>query len=458
MRKNKRGGTTIFIAIILSALILVEGLYLGLIIDVNRRMMIDRALKLQVEQILACYNEQLFLEYGIYGFFEEDINHDVYISTLEATGYSYGEDIYIEGYRTISTVQLEKAISTYYAYRIAGIVFNNLSGLMDYIKEQLDDYEFFEKLKQFKSSGGNKVLKILNKGASTIEDVIESDEIHELFEISDSDGNFLSDFIADFTDVNNAELVFDEDFDPEEFLTFDFLNDVISLSDNVSDTIQDDFFSLCVAHYAVNNFESVVKEYEEDGEMVPAHNLRGTSFRDLNSEEVNDMEYVITGVKGGFGVYLVGHVVSGFIVLAEVVNLLLNDKFMSVCKKVSEILSKVFEILLDGFTIPPVVFEIVIIIYVSLALMIKDMFLIYNGKTINVLKISKAPEPYCNGFRMNYKDFAFFYALCYRRAMLPNMITVLEEKYGEIYTKIELGTNYEGTDYCASQGYKLYGY
>ena len=85
MRKNKRGGTTIFIAIILSALILVEGLYLGLIIDVNRRMMIDRALKLQVEQILACYNEQLFLEYGIYGFFEEDINHDVYISTLEAT-------------------------------------------------------------------------------------------------------------------------------------------------------------------------------------------------------------------------------------------------------------------------------------------------------------------------------------------------------------------------------------
>lgn len=458
MRKNKRGGTTIFVALILSALIFVEGIYLALIIDVNRRMLIDRALKLQVEQILASYNEELFLEYGIYGFIEDDINHDVYVNTLEASGYSYGEDIFIEGYRTINTVQLEKAISTYYSYRIARILFKDLSELMDYIKQQLDEYEFVDKLKKFKSSGGKKVLKYLDIASSTIEEIIDSDEIKELFEISDSEGNFLSDFIVDYLFVNDSELRFDKDFDPEEFLAFDFFDDVTNLSDIVSNTIQEDFYALSLAHYAVNNFESVVKEYEEDGEMVPSHNLRGTSFRDLNPEEVNDMEFVVTGLRGAPGIYIIGHVISGFIVLAEVVNLILNDKFMTVCKKISEVLSKVYEILLDGFTIPPVVFEIVILIFVSLALMIKDMVKIYNGETVNVLKISKAPEPYCNGFPMNYKDFVFYFALCYRRKMLPNMIEVLEEKYGKIYTKIEIGTIYNDTGYYADEGYGLYGF
>ena len=116
MRKNKRGNTSIFLAIILAAIIFVEGIYLSAIIDADRRVNINRGLKLQVEAILASYNEEMFLEYGIYGFFDEDISNEVYRKVIESSGYTYGGDIYVDGYKTITTTQLEKAISNYYSY------------------------------------------------------------------------------------------------------------------------------------------------------------------------------------------------------------------------------------------------------------------------------------------------------------------------------------------------------
>ena len=66
MRKSKRGTSTLFLAIILSALILVETTYIAFAADLDRRLTYTRALKEQTEIYLASYDRQLFKTYGIY--------------------------------------------------------------------------------------------------------------------------------------------------------------------------------------------------------------------------------------------------------------------------------------------------------------------------------------------------------------------------------------------------------
>ena len=90
--------------------------------------------------------------------------------------------------------------------------------------------------------------------------------------------------------------------------------------------------------------------------------------------------------------------------------------------------------------------------------MIKDMFKIYKGKTVEVLKIKNAPEPFNEGFSMNYKDFAFYYAFIAGNGMDRRIIEVLENKYGPIITKIRLGTQYRDDIYYVKSGYDLYGF
>ena len=458
MQRNKHGNTSIFLAIILSAIIFVEGLYLAAIIDADRRVNINRGLRLQVEQILASYNEELFLEYGIYGFFEEDISQEVFRRVIEESGYSYGGDIFIDGYKTINTLQLEDAISNYYSYRTAGIILKDLNGVISMITEELDEFEFFDKINRFKACGGNKVLEVLDKGASVINEILESDELSELIDIEDEDLGLISDIYDYLSDIKNAKLVFDEDFSPEDLFSMKFYNDLISFAKKTSEVIEDDFYDLFVAHYTVYHFEAKVKEYEVEGEMYPDTTLRGTNYRDLNPEECTDMEYIITGFEGGIGVYMVGHFVSGIIMLGEVVNLLLDKDFMEIVNKIAKILSAIYKILLDGVEIPPFVFVILILLFVSTALMIKDMFKIYKGKTVEVLKIKNAPEPFNEGFSMNYKDFAFYYAFIAGNGMDRRIIEVLENKYGPIITKIRLGTQYRDDIYYVKSGYDLYGF
>ncbi|MBO7426101.1 MAG: hypothetical protein J6U23_10510 [Clostridiales bacterium] len=457
MRRNKHGNTSIFLAIILSAVIFVEGLYLAAIIDADRRVNINRGLRLQVEQILASYDEELFLEYGIYGFFEENISQEVFRKVIEESGYTYGGDIYIDGYKTISTLQLEDAISNYYTYRTAGIILKDLSGVISMITDELEEFEFFDKINRFKASGGNSVLNILNKGASVINEVLESDELSGLVDLEDEDLGLISDLFDYLEEINDSELVFDDDFSPEDMFSMNFYNDLINFAKKSSEVIEDDFYNLFVAHYAVYHFEAVVKEYEVEGDMYPDTTLRGTDYRDINPYECTDMEYIISGYEGGLGVYTVGHVISGFIMLSEAVNLLLDKDFMKVVNKIAKILSAVLKVLLDGAEIPPFVFVIMILIYSSTVLMIRDMFKIYKGKTVEVFKIKNAPEPFNEGFSMNYKDFAFYFAFVAGKGMDKRIINVLENKYGPIMTKISLGTQYRDDVYSVKAGYDLYG-
>ena len=56
-------------------------------------MTVNQAIKAQTECILSDYNRQLFNVYGIYAFFEDSVNDDIFRRVIEANGYEEGDRI-----------------------------------------------------------------------------------------------------------------------------------------------------------------------------------------------------------------------------------------------------------------------------------------------------------------------------------------------------------------------------
>ena len=166
MKKNKRGTSTLFLAIILSALILVETTYLAYVADLNRRLTYTRALKEQTEVYLASYDRQLFKTYGIYAFDYNRINSLVFNEILAANGYETGDVMYASGMYSLDTEILRRAVACYYSYRASGVIFQRFSSQIMYLIEQIGQGGVLQELREFVSSPASGLVgRIIDGGA-----------------------------------------------------------------------------------------------------------------------------------------------------------------------------------------------------------------------------------------------------------------------------------------------------
>ena len=85
IRRDKKGAMTIFLAIILSALILVECTFVLFVWDLDYRMAFSSALRAEVETILAEYDRQLFDTYGIYAVTLDNVDDEVFQRQYQRT-------------------------------------------------------------------------------------------------------------------------------------------------------------------------------------------------------------------------------------------------------------------------------------------------------------------------------------------------------------------------------------
>ena len=83
-RKNRFGASSVFLAIILSAVILVECTFLTFVWELDYITKVNNAVDAQVESIMCEYNRQLFDVYGVYAFTKTAVDDDVYRSALLA--------------------------------------------------------------------------------------------------------------------------------------------------------------------------------------------------------------------------------------------------------------------------------------------------------------------------------------------------------------------------------------
>ena len=113
-RRNRHGASSIFLAIILSAVILVECTFLAFVWNLDYALSVNTALKTEIDTVLADYNRQLFDVYGVYAFSLEGIDNECFNKALEINGLTAQSTLYVSGRHKVTTEDLRKAISSYY--------------------------------------------------------------------------------------------------------------------------------------------------------------------------------------------------------------------------------------------------------------------------------------------------------------------------------------------------------
>lgn len=444
-RKNKHGSASIFMAIILSAIILVECTYMSLVADFNRRLAFNRAVQHEVETILADYDRELFRIYGIYAFDINKVDDSIFYKVLDANGIEEGDVLTVEGIYAFDTSDLKIAISQYYSYRSSGILFESVFTQLLNSIEEFDNLGILDSLKSFTKGKGGKYLGKILDGAKAVTDVL--DNIAEYLDI-----DFLDEKLDFFKGVFKlAKSFISDEPDYTSGVSIENLTSVSKLMDKLynfnedkAELIRNNLFKPAIAHYAAYNFDS---RLESDT------TINGTSFEDIHGDNNADAEYLLTGYQGKKATNTVAAYIFPVVFILDFLKIYNDKGKMLLIEGASDILSVVISVISVGtVTLPPAVYSAVILTIYTLVTAYSDFEDILDGDTYEIVTVG-------NSFtiEMNYRDFLFIYMFFVSdNVILKRISDVLSRDYDGYCSSLEVTTSYRGNVLSTYQTYKLY--
>ena len=444
-RTDKHGAGTIFIAIILSALVLVECTYLAFVWDLDRRMEVSRALKNEVEAILADYDRGLFKTYGIYAFSIDDVDDEIFGKVLQGRGYGPETGVTVNGIEVLDRDSLRKVISSYYAYRGAGIAFRSMFEQVSGIVDRFDDRGVIGRIRQFTSSGAARYLSDILSDSESISDRLES--------LTPDNGD-LSEYVPGLQSIKDLMNDSNDDvtaFRPDlRLVNMSYLIEGYSILESMID-LGSGFASgrtdhLMLAHYAAYNFDCMVDNGSDSS-------VTGTKFSDIHGENYLDSEYIMTGLDGRFGMISVSTLIFETLFVKNFLNET-GDPGKAMAYETAAILATTLVAALSDGTveIPNEVMKLILVAVVAICRSVKELNQVYDGS-----KIALIEEDNMELVKVGYRDFLFLYLFCVNDdCLLDRMLSVLERDYGQMCTGISLSTVYGGTDYDITKRYAMY--
>ena len=445
MKKNKRGTSTLFLAIILSALILVQTTYIAFAADLDRRLTYTRALKEQTQIYLASYDRQLFKTYGIYAFDSNRINTLVFNEILAANGYDSGDVMYASGMYGIDTETLRRAVACYYSYRASGVLFQRFSSQIMYLLGQLDEGGVIGELREFVSSPASGILgRIIDGGAEISEAVgiaastLGFDDSNPAYQRFMSIVSSLNAITNDSPDISNG-------FDPSDM---GFIFNLIEFNSDMYDagTFFEENINLhgCLADYAANNFDS---RLEDDTA------LDGTPFNCFHPDNESDAEYILTGLEGFPGKALTGYMIFGSLFLKNLICDLTDPSLQEIIVPAAQLLSGIISVLSAGTVILPAeVYELIIVILIAEIEAVMELIQVLNGEEVPF--ITWGGEDI---LMLNYRSFlTVFMNLVPDQLILDRMLTIFNRDFPGYMTGIETNTDYRGETISYEAVYELY--
>ncbi len=443
--KSRRGATSMFLAIILSALILVECTYVALVDDLRCGLAFERGVKLQVDTYLAEYDRQLFKTYGIYAFNIDSVDDTVLRQVLSESGVEYGDELVVSGVNTFDTEDLRRAIAVFYSYRASGVLIDFFSDYIVSLLRQIDDIAIVEGMNSMSSSGAaNIVMQILDKSIDVSSYLTQ---LAEDFGITDADGNIvlLDDLIDKIDDLDNSPPDIGDDFDPSDlsFLT-GLTEGAIEVYDVGADFIENIAFHGYAVNYAAYNFDCCL-----DGDTA----IDGTPFSTFHSEEQFDTEYILTGMEGRAGCVASYAMIYGLLFLKNIVAIVADQEKMTGIRELATFLSVLIEVISVG-TVPatPEVCEAVIVGLMAEYYSSQDLNTVLSGGEVYFLAIDGF-----DGFALDYRDMlCIFMNYVPDSFLLTRMHDVLSRDLEGYVCGVSVSAEFRGKDYSYDSSYELY--
>ena len=445
MKKNKKGTSTLFLAIILSALILVETTYIAYVADLDRRLTYTRALKEQAQIYLASYDRQLFKTYGIYAFNSSSIDSSVFNSILSANGYEPGDVMYASGMYSIDTEVLKRAVACYYSYRTSGILFDRFSAQIMSLIDQIGDGGVISELREFVSSPASGLLgRIIDGGADVSEAISGAVEMLGIDDTSPSYQLFMS-LLSSLGAIDNDSPDIANGFDPSDI---GFLFELIEFNTDLYDygTAFNENINLhgCLADFAANNFDCML---EDDTA------LDGTSFNAFHSDNESDSEFILTGLEGLPGRALTDYYIFSALFLKNLVSNMTDEGLQEIVVPTAEILSAVIGVLSAGTVIlPPEVYEAVIVLLITEIQSVSELWQVLHGEEITFISLGEI-----EALTLDYRDFlTVFMNYVPDDLLLSRMLVIFERDFPDYVVGTDVEIDYGGSTITYEARYELY--
>lgn len=445
-RRTKRGASSLFLAVIMSALILVECTFVAFVWNLDYALSVNEALKTQVDTILCDYNRQLFDVYGIYAFTLDEVDDECFCKALEMNGLTSQSTLVVTAADEFTTEDLKTAINSYYWYRGTGISLRDLVDGYAEMLRQTDESGILNKVGEYMQSPAAGYVSDMIKGSEDASQWIgKAGEALNLDEILEQASD-LDDIRADYKDtVKDIELDIDIDIDDWEAL-LDTLSFLETTMDNLTDMSDPVMTKMNVSHYCAYNFDCC---FAPDGDA----SITGTKFSSIHGDKQVDAEYIITGLEDYPAIFKVEYLMVQVLIVSNMLKDYANEEFRNTMEVLGQIISTIISAVSEGTV--NIDYRIIAagLTYICASFQsIKDFYQVIKGQRAVIFEYE--------GEKMvtfSYRDFLYLFALCTPvEELLERSHAVLERDYGELYRGITLEADFRGDSYSVTKSYQLY--
>ena len=444
--RDRKGASSLFLAVIMAALILVECTFVAFVWNLDYALSVNTALKTQIETILADYNRQLFDVYGIYAFTLDDVDDECFYKALEINGLAPESELGVAGLSELTVDDLKKVISSYYNYRGPGIALKGLIEGYSAMILELDEQGIFKNVGQFMHSPAADYVSKMIKGADSAEEWVKKAgdtlNIEELVEqIADIDS-----IRKDYRDATR-DLELDIDIDVADWDGFlESIDSLESTLDLFSDSTPDAMRKFQTSHYCAYNFDCW---YRPDGNG----SINGTDFDSIHGSHEADCEYIITGLDRYQSVIKLGFIVKDILIAANMLKDYADEKFRNTMEVLGEMISAIILAVSEGTVkIDPKIIAFGLTFYCAVVQSIKDYWYVIHGDRAVIFEY--------DGTKMvtfSYREFLYLFCLCTpEEDLLERSLEILTREYGTLYTGISLEADFRGSVYSSERSYQLY--
>ena len=433
---GRHGSITIFLCLILSAIIVLESIYISGAYRRKREVILTEAVNHQAEQIMSQFNKDYLDWYGIYALDNIEAGSSVFetmTSGMEETSFQYEltDKLGPEDIRT-SIIDFMK---------LRGIAFEG-HGIIERLGASLKDLSNREKYSFFWGI----VKKICE--AMGIEDKVQEftnfvDQLDDVWRADSSAAFQAGDTsivlsIYDPTCVSTIAGVFDR------YLDWDM------------PTLVDRFL---INEYASFSFDSLVKSYEDSDEEEEC-NILGIPFSDIHGENRLDLEYLLVGNdsdfykrSASFGFLL------GTRLILDLSAFLMDSGKKTLALAIAEVMS-ILIMVISCFTviISPRVLQFFVLFAMAYIRAFSDVLKLTSGKTVPLFYNDKVTNTLGNFADTVYRDYyRVFLFLVPEDKLLSRMQYIIEKDCGEdLYTGVRATGTWKDVSYQVERRYSLY--
>ena len=445
---NRHGASSVFLGIILSAVILIECTFLTFVWELDYMTKVNSAVEAQVESIMCEYNRQLFDVYGVYAFTMDAVDDDIYRKALLACGYSEGPVLDLGGYKKIDRKALKDAINMYYSYRATGIAICQIADVFSEMIEKFIGTGALKSIKEFTSSPAAGYVSDIISGSEKLTEWLE--KAGEALKIDDIDSK-----LGIFESVKKS--LKGNDNDLKDFsinISIGDMKPALKLIDSMMELHEAQAKSSCkllthinAANYFSYNFDCCLKQDID-------YSINGTPYSNIHSKNKDDAEYILTGLTGAGSIAAVNYLLLAVLTGKNFLKDYLDKDFRSKVDVVSQILSAIIAAISEGSV--EIDYRIITVALIFLIATIQ------GGKDIGTLRkgdrVTLAETKDKTIATAGYRDFIFLFMLAGDDdRMMDRGLTILKRDYGELYTGLTANADAGLKKIEVKRSYVLYG-